>query len=190
MNDTWTYIWGFSQYSSSKAYRSLTGHSQAEPIFKLLWKTSCQGKHKIFFWLALRDRLSTRNMIRRRGMFLENYQCVLCQHPPEETIMHLLFYCPFPKDCWGIINFEFADQLTIPQIFQAWKSKLRVEFSLDIFILWCWAIWMVRNDVIFRNKAPLVVDCKRNVTTEALLLLHRTKSRITPLLESWISSNL
>lgn len=129
LNDTWTYIWGSSQFSSSKAYKTLTGHSQAEPIFRWLWKTSCQGKHKIFFWLALRDRLSNRNMIRRRGMFLEDYQCVLCQHSTEETVMHLLFYCPFAKDCWGLVNFYFADHLSIPQIFQAWKSMLKVKFS-------------------------------------------------------------
>lgn len=98
LNDIWSYIWGSTQFSSSKAYKCLTGHSQAEPIFKLLWKTCCQRKHKIFFWLALRDRLSTRNMIKRRGMFLECYQCVLCQNPPEESVMHLLFYCPFAKD--------------------------------------------------------------------------------------------
>jgi hypothetical protein len=41
MNDNWTYIWGSVQFSSSKAYKTLTGHSPAEPIFRWLWKTSC-----------------------------------------------------------------------------------------------------------------------------------------------------
>jgi len=113
-------------------------------------------------------------------MFLETYQCVLCQHPPEETVMHLLFYCPFAKDCWSTMGFTYANHLTIPQIFQAWKSKLQVEFSLDIFIIWCWVIWMVRNNVIFRNGVPSVSNCKRIFTSEILLLLHRTKSRTTP----------
>jgi hypothetical protein len=44
-NDKWTYIWGNTQFSSSKAYKSLTGHSQVHPIYRWLWKTSCQGKH-------------------------------------------------------------------------------------------------------------------------------------------------
>jgi hypothetical protein len=48
LNDNWTYIWGSSQFSSSKAYKTLSGHSQVEPIFRWLWKTSCQGKHNIF----------------------------------------------------------------------------------------------------------------------------------------------
>jgi hypothetical protein len=50
MNDNWTYIWGSAQFSSSKAYKTLTGHSQAAPIFRWLWKTSCQGKHNFFGW--------------------------------------------------------------------------------------------------------------------------------------------
>jgi hypothetical protein len=112
MNDNWIYIWGSAQFSSSKAYKTLTGHSQAEPIFRWLWKTSCQEKHKIFFWLTLIDRLSTRNMI-RRGMHLDDYQCVLCQNSTEETVMHLLFYCPFAKDCWSWMDFHFADHLSI-----------------------------------------------------------------------------
>jgi hypothetical protein len=80
-DDKWTFILGSSHFSSSKAYKVLTGHSQVDPIFKWLWKTSCQSKHKVFFWLVLRDRLSTRNMLRRRRMHLEDYHCVLCQHP-------------------------------------------------------------------------------------------------------------
>jgi hypothetical protein len=190
LNDIWTHIWGSPNFSSSKAYKSLSGQSQIDPIFKWLWKTACQGKHKIFFWLILRDHLSSRNMIRRRGMFLEEYSCVLCQLAVEETTMHLLFHCPFSKDCWKLVNFQYDDNLSIPQLFQAWKSLLNVDFALDLFILFCWGIWMVRNDVIFRNKSPEVDDCKRYITMEALHLLHRSKSRITPHLETWISSNL
>ena len=116
-----------------------------------------------------KDKQSTRNMIRRRGMHLDDYQCVLCQQSTEETVMHLLFCCPFAKNCWNLVNFHFGDRLSIQQIFQAWKSMLQIEFSLDIFIIFCWGIWMMRNDVIFRNKNPSVEDCRRVVTVESLL---------------------
>jgi len=190
LNDNWSYIWGSTLFSSSKAYRSLAGHSQVEPIFRWLWKTSCQGKHKFFFWLILKDRLSTRDMIRRRGMHLDDYHCVLCQQSTEESTMHLLFYCPFAKDCWNLVNFQFTDHLSVLETFQAWNSLLKVKFSLDLFTLFCWGIWMVRNNVIFRSKNPTVDGGKRYVTSEAPLLLHRAKTRIVPLLESWINSFL
>lgn len=173
-----------------RPYKSLSGQSQTQPIFKKLWKTSCQGKHKIFFWLVLRDKLSIRNMTRRRGMHLEDYKCVLCQLSVEETLMHLFFQCPFSKDCWRTLNFQFAGRLSILQIFQAWRLLQKVDFALDIFILACWAIWMVRNDVIFRNKNKELQEFKRYLTTEALLLIHRMKPSLSPILESWISSHL
>lgn len=78
-------------------------------------------------------------------MHLDNYECVMCQQSTEETIMHLLFYSPFAKNCWGLMNFHFADHHSIQQIFQAWKAPMKVEFSVDIFILLCWAIWMIRH---------------------------------------------
>jgi len=103
-------------------------------------------------------------MMRRRGMFLEECQCILSQLSEEETLMHLLFYCPFSKECWGLKNFHFADHLSISQIFQAWKGLIKVEFALDLFILFCWGIWMVRNDVVFRNRNPDLQECRRYVT--------------------------
>jgi hypothetical protein len=166
INNSWTYIWGSTLCSSSKTYRALTGHSQVEPIFIWLWKTSCQGKHKIFFWLILKDKWSTRDMIKRRGMNLDDSQCVLCQQSVYETVMHLIFYCPFAKECWNIANFRFADFLSVWEIFLTWKLLLKEKFSLDLFILFCWCIWMVRNDVIFTNKNPTVEDCKRYIVSE------------------------
>jgi hypothetical protein len=34
------------------------------------------GKHKFFFWLLLRDRLNTKNLLRRKTNILEDYNCV------------------------------------------------------------------------------------------------------------------
>ena len=38
----------------------LTSHwsCSSSPAFKWLWKSSCQNKHKVFFWLLLKDRLA------------------------------------------------------------------------------------------------------------------------------------
>jgi hypothetical protein len=124
-------------------------------------------------------------------MFLEEYHYALCQQlSKEETLMHLLFYCPFLNACWEMLNFHFADNLSIPQIFQALRAVVKVEFALDLFILVCWGIWMVRNDVIFRNQNPLLQSCRRYVLEEVKLLLLRVKSSLAPSLNSWIIENL
>jgi hypothetical protein len=65
-HDSWSYTWGNHTYSSKKAYKLLIGDSEASPLFSWLWASSNLGKHKFFFWLLIRDRLNTRNMLRRK----------------------------------------------------------------------------------------------------------------------------
>jgi hypothetical protein len=65
-----------------------------------------RGEHKVFCWLLLKDRLSTRNILRRRKMELESYSCEICSLLIEETVEHLFCNCPFAQQCWGILNLE------------------------------------------------------------------------------------
>jgi hypothetical protein len=51
--DSWSYIWEGTQFSVSKAYNHLIGTHAMHPAFKWLWKSSCQQKHKVFYWLLL-----------------------------------------------------------------------------------------------------------------------------------------
>jgi hypothetical protein len=97
--DSWFYIWGCFTFTSKKAYQHLLGASWAAPIFKWIWRSSCQPKHKVFFWLLIQDRLSSRNILRRRQMFLPSYDCVLCPLSTEETVDHLFLECNLAREC-------------------------------------------------------------------------------------------
>jgi hypothetical protein len=55
-SDSWSYIWGNDKYSSTKPYKHLMGSQQTHPTFRWLWGSSCQLKHKIFFWLLQQDK--------------------------------------------------------------------------------------------------------------------------------------
>ena len=87
----------------AKPIKKLRGIVKASPLFKWLWTSSNLGKHKIFFWLLLRDRLNTRNILRRENKILDDYNCVLCNSRCEETLFHLFFSCPFSQDCWNSV---------------------------------------------------------------------------------------
>jgi len=71
--DTWTYIWGSPFFSTSRAYKHLTGHMPTHPFFRKIWMSSCQNKHKFFFWLLLKNRLSTREILTK-----EHASAILC----------------------------------------------------------------------------------------------------------------
>lgn len=50
---------------------------------------------KVLCWLLIKDRLSTRNILKRRNMALDSYNCVLCNDNIEETVEHLFLHCNF-----------------------------------------------------------------------------------------------
>jgi len=114
--DIWTYIWGSPFFSTSKAYSHLIGHLQVHPMFHRIWKSSCQNKHKVFFWLLLRDRLSTRELLRRRNTHLLSYNCACCTHDVEETLSHLFLTCPFAQVCWIKTQCDFCGNRPILSI--------------------------------------------------------------------------
>jgi hypothetical protein len=76
-NDRWEYIWGNGSFSSAKAYKHLIGSYQTHLAYKWIWKSKCQMKHKVFFWLLLRDILNTSGLLRRKHMYLDSYVCEL-----------------------------------------------------------------------------------------------------------------
>ena len=102
----WTCIWQSGSYSVSKAYRHLSGHV----AFKRIWKSSCLSKHKVLGWLMLKDRLSIRELLRRKNMELQDYNCVLCNGLIEESLCHLFIHCPFATSCWNWLQVQTDQQ--------------------------------------------------------------------------------
>ena len=85
-------------------YEGSIYHRQVHNVFKWLWRSACRNKRKFLFWLVLKDRLSTRALLRRRNMHLLDSNRVLCHCNVEEDLAHLLFHCPFSLACWPILQ--------------------------------------------------------------------------------------
>lgn len=124
-----------------KMYKSMVGSSVAHHVLKQLWKCSAQLRHKIFFWLPLYDRVNTRNLLNRKSMYLEDYNCVLCNDKVEETLMCLFWDCPFAGECWDYIiphrkrGISCNDEICIN------ASVPHKEIALNIILMGCWGIW-------------------------------------------------
>jgi hypothetical protein len=95
---------GGGSYSVSKSYNHLMGQEYVHPAFKWIWRSKCQMKQKVFFWLLLHNRLNTRGMLQRRNMIPDSYTCELCLLQRVETMRHMFLLCPFAKNCWASIG--------------------------------------------------------------------------------------
>ena len=114
--DQWSYIWGSDEFYCKKAYKVLQGEIIVIPHFKWIWESSCQAKHKFFFWLLLLDRLNTRNLLARKNFNLQSYLCATLQCPREETLIHLFWTCPFAAQCWDYVCPQRTRNLSVIEI--------------------------------------------------------------------------
>lgn len=129
------------------------GPSSAHIIFKI-WKFYVRLRHKIFIWLLLYDRINTRNLLNRKSLFLESYNCALCTDNTEETLMHLFWDCPFSLYCWDHImpqkprGTSSYDEICIS------LQHLPGDIGLTILIASCWGIWSIRNERFSEMQCP------------------------------------
>ena len=158
--DTWSYIWGSDQFSVAKAYKLMMGVKIVPQQFNWIWNSSCQPKHKVFFWRLLHDRLNTRNLLRRKSFHLDNYNYAVNNCQQEETLQHLFWTCPFAAQCWDIICPTRQANVSVLEASTDLKLKLYVPFFMEIIILASWAIWISRNNLIFQDIQPSIQGWK------------------------------
>jgi hypothetical protein len=145
--DMWTYIWGTTKYVSNKFY-TLNFASIVTPVpFKWIWKSKVSKKIKIFIWLLFRDRINSRNLLRRKNYKIDgdDYSCVLCNLNIEELFYHLIFQYPFNSERWNYLGFSWDDSLYFFDTIQNAKQDCHMDFFMEIFPISSWEIWKQRN---------------------------------------------
>jgi hypothetical protein len=68
------------------------------------------------------------------------------------------------------------------------KTQLNTPIFMSLVILICWTIWTTRNDLIFQEIQPSIVECRAYFRKELVLLMHRVRDKHKLVLEEWISS--
>jgi len=148
------------------------------PIYKWLWNSNCLPKRKVFFWLALKDRLSTRELLKRKEMELQSYNCVLCHQDVEESLHHLFMDCLFAKTCWNMLGLAYLIQGSMLDSVPLFRAQINRPFFMEVIVAMFWAIWSARNDVIFRNLHHSVQRCKMVFKQELVWVKLRSKRDI------------
>ena len=154
--DAW--IWRHSRFSTREVYRLLRGHEAPEAVTlvrhcRVIWKQRLPLKICIFGWLLLRRCLMTRVM-RRRMVPGADVCCPLCAGEDEDC-RHLFFTCPIVQEAWRAAGIA---RLVVSSNEAFWSSLINGSFRREQdwrrAFATLWAIWIHRNEVIFRGVTP------------------------------------
>jgi hypothetical protein len=134
--DRWIYPWGNSKFSSSKFY-SLSFTSIEPPPPFLWWQSKVCKKIKVFIWLVFRDRIISKNLLKRKGFMnaASDLHSVLCDSNYKETNFHLLFESPFSWNCWQYVGIQWNLELDFFRMLEDAKNVLAGASSWK---LWLW----------------------------------------------------
>jgi hypothetical protein len=154
--DSWSYLWGSSNYTSSRFYHLPYKNYSLLLPFSGFGIQSAATNSRVFSWLLLMDRLNTRNILRRKKLKLEgnNYKCVLCSNNVEETAHHLLFSCHSNQECWQQLGIQWNLQTEFFQMMIKSKQQHQNPFFMETFIIAAWHIRKQRNNFIFDRGRP------------------------------------
>ena len=124
--------------------------------YRFLWKSKLPQKIKVFLWLVIRNKILTKDNLRKRN-WKGSDDCCFCGG--MESIDHLFFKCSVAKFVWRVVqialNLDYIPK-NIDEVCDSWMKIPKTKLS-NLLIFGCgalfWAIWRTRNDWFFGEKS-------------------------------------
>lgn len=147
------------------------------------WTKVLPMKINVFGWRLLMNRLPSKDSLMRRGLNINNPDCILCGEQAE-SLDHLMTGCVISKELWK----EIEDWCNIPPmiLFSAKDlifyhiyikgSNSRKEIIQSIILVACWVIWKSRNDMVFNGLKTNASKMLKEVKSLGFLWI---KNRLT-----------
>ncbi|XP_056691899.1 uncharacterized protein [Spinacia oleracea] len=89
-------------YSIKVIYQNLCDQIPKVNCHYFVWNRYTLPKNRVTIWLALQDRLKTKERLHIYGVTIDE-TCALCGHDTESSA-HLFFNCYFSKECSSMVS--------------------------------------------------------------------------------------
>ncbi|XP_050217541.1 uncharacterized protein LOC126668378 [Mercurialis annua] len=145
-------------FSIKSAWSFLAGVCEKVTWHSLIWFAGQIPRYSFITWLAILNRLNTRDKLARWSV-INSAMCVFCNAHSECT-EHLFFRCDFSADVWrrtlDVLGFQrqaFDWRREVSFFTRRSKGKSRIAKTRKIwFTATVYHLWIARNDVIFNQK--------------------------------------
>ncbi|KAL5166140.1 Phosphatidylinositol/phosphatidylcholine transfer protein SFH9 [Glycine soja] len=149
-------------FSTKSAYKVLqeSHHSDSEDnVLKSMWKLKIPPKVSAFSRRFFKNRLPTKDNLRKRQVTMPSYSCPLCDHE-EESIYHLMFNCEKTRSLWwetmrwvNRVGPHSIDPKNHFLQFTQWNSKAMTNKRWEfLWLALSFSIWYHRNAMLFKNQ--------------------------------------
>ncbi|XP_060972111.1 uncharacterized protein LOC133038082 [Cannabis sativa] len=147
------------KYVIAEGYDLLKPNHDKVAWSREVWARLNIPKHSVILWLAMLNRLKTKERLVKFGIQIES-RCRLCNAHSENT-QHLFFNCSFPEKClqaaknwlvWGTAANELP--LILRWIRKAKISKFRKNVLAAVIVGLVYRIWEARNKLEWQNEQP------------------------------------
>ncbi|XP_021979514.1 uncharacterized protein LOC110875620 [Helianthus annuus] len=158
----------------------MTDQNSNKIPFGFKWCKWVPVKCNIFMWRAFLDRIPTKTALRRRNIQVQDEECVMCGEGLDSTD-HILTECGIASGVWNGISmwcripqvFAFSTSDLVHIFDQYTRSEIKKKALQGVIIITCWRLWKARNEMIFSNKVPKVVD----IVSDVKALGYSTRAR-------------
>jgi hypothetical protein len=186
--DVWSYCWG-ETYKPALFYKHIHKHIQVPMVYSWLWKSCCMMKLKVFAWLLLSDRLNTRDLLQRRHWNVtDDTHCELCPARSYEHRIHLFFECNFSVRVWNYLQVEWVPNNDLQTIVEVARAHFAKPFFMEVLIVACWNIWLIKNGKIFNKERPSFTRWRCRFVHDISLLQYRIKDKHKKSLLDWVKA--
>ncbi|XP_074306435.1 uncharacterized protein LOC141641679 [Silene latifolia] len=167
--DEW--VWDLEKgsiYSVRSAYKALMGDYGVDEgssdgakcgwLWRKIWNSRTLPRVKMFFWQFCSDAIATKWNLASR-MKHGDVTCPICSADVEDCL-HLAGGCGYTVGVWeslGLVMRPIAGYEGVKKWVEDVLGVLDKE-EIGVFMTGVWAIWEMRNKVVFENRVPRVED--------------------------------
>lgn len=160
------------QFSIKQHYQILLSGSRPVNWARYVWNRYSIPKHRLIMWLAIQNRLKTRQRLKMMNV-CEDHQCLLCQQQ-QETVTHLLFECKFNELCisqvlqWLGVTWRTRslDQLCRWSMNRYTGNRTRKMVLLSAIAATVYTIWRNRNSAYWDQVIMTVSKAVQEIKNE------------------------
>ncbi|XP_074301556.1 uncharacterized protein LOC141632957 [Silene latifolia] len=169
-------------YSAAKGYTWLQGSQIKVPWYPLIWNKVNSPKHAFIGWLAVQQKLMTKDRLLKYGI-ITNGRCDLCLNHIE-THQHILYEFVFNAMCWSALKTWLGINMPNVGILEwsiHWhcRSLMKKQIVFAAILALIYHIWHAHNlcrvDLRVPRPALVVAKVKTDVQRRGQCITWGTK---------------